>query len=116
MDYGVLLAAAIVVLAAVCAALVVMLRRRLPADVLAEVEAVAASIREALGDLATEERVRWMAGYVYDAAVSAEQQSRVSREEFATLVWQSVERWLKLNAATQMASAALASSRIINER
>jgi hypothetical protein len=112
MDYGVLLAAAVVVLAVVVAGLVVMLRRRLPADVLAEVEAVAASIREALGDLATEERVRWMAGYVYDVAVSPAQQSRVSREEFEALVWQAVERWLAIKAATEMGTAALASARI----
>jgi hypothetical protein len=116
MDYGVLLAAAIVVLAAVCAALVVMLRRRLPVDVLAEVEAVAASIRDALGDLATEQRVRFLAGYIYDVAVSAEQQSRVSRDDFEVLVWQSVERWLDFQGVTQLAMHALSVSRIDNER
>ena len=116
MDSSVVLVAVVLGLAAVVAGLVVLLRRRLPADVLAEVEAVAASIRQALGDLATEERVRWMAGYVYDVAVSAEQQSRVSREEFATLVWQAVERWVAVDAATQMAGAAMASAGLDNGR
>jgi hypothetical protein len=116
MDSSVVLVAVVLGLAAVVAGLVVLLRRRLPADVLAEVEAVAASIREALGDLATEERVRWMAGYVYDVAVSPEQQSRVSREEFEALVWQSVERWVAVDAATQMAGVAMSTAGLDNER
>ena len=106
MDYGVVLTAAVLVLAAVVAGLVVWLRRGLPADVLAEVEAVARSIQEALGDLATEERVRWMAGYVYDVAMAGDK-SRVSREDFETLVWEAVQRGLHLRDVTQMASAAI---------
>jgi len=108
MDYGVVLTAAVLVLAAVVAGLVVWLRRGLPADVLAEIEAVARQILDTLGDLATEERVRWMAGYVYDVAVT--EKSRVSREEFEALVWQAVQRGLRLQGVTEMASAALPAS------
>lgn len=114
MDNGVLLAALVLGLAAVVAGLIVLLRRRLPAEVLAEVEAVAASIRDALGDLATEERVRWMAGYVYDVAVTA--QSRVSREEFERLVWEAVARRLHLQDVTQLASMALTTVMLDNGR
>jgi len=110
MDNGVLLVVLVLGLAAVVAALVVVLRRGLPAEVLAEVEAVGASILEALGDLATEERVRWMAGYIYDAAVS--EQSRVSREDFEALVWEAVARRLRIQGVTQMASVALSSARL----
>ena len=112
MDNGVLLVVLVIGVSALLAGLVVLLRRRLPAEVLAEVEAVAASILEALGDLATEERVRWMAGYIYDAAVSAEQQSRVSREDFEALVWEAVARRLRIQGVTQMASVALSSARL----
>jgi len=110
MDSSVVLVVVVIGLAAVVAGLAVLLRRRLPAEVLAEVEAVAMSIRQALGDLATEERVRWMAGYVYDVAVSEADQSRVSREEFATLVWQAVERWVAVDAATQLAGVAMSTA------
>lgn len=116
MDSSVVLVVVVIGLAAVVAGLVVLLRRRLPAEVLAEVEAVAASIRQALGDLATEERVRWMAGYVYDVAVSPSDQSRVSREQFATLVWEAVARWMSVDAATQLAGAAMSTAGFGNGR
>lgn len=110
MDYGVVLAAMVLGLTALCAGLVVVLRRRLPADVLAEVEAVAQSIRESLGDMATEERVRWMAGYIYDVAVSPSDKSRVSRDDFEALVWAAVARWLSIEAATSMAAVAMSAA------
>ena len=106
MDYGVVLVAVVLLLAGVLAGLIVWLRRRLPAEVLVEIEAVAAAIRATLGELATEGRVRWMAEYAYDLA-QRDGTSRVSREEFADLVWAAVQRALDLEQVAMEAAGAL---------
>lgn len=112
MDYGVVLLAGVLALAVAVAALAVVMRRRLPAEVLDEIEAVAASIRQELGELATEERVRWMAGYVYDVVMSGEE-SRISRADFETLVWEAVQRWTAVQSAAADGSVAMM-SRAVN--
>lgn len=109
MDNGVLLLAAVIALAVAVAALAVVMRRRLPADVLDEIEAVALSIRQELGELATEERVRWMAGYLYDVVMSGKE-SRISRVDFETLVWEAVQRWTLIQTTAADGSVAMMSA------
>lgn len=101
LDNGVVLVAVLLAFVAGAAVVGALLRKRVSPDLLAEIAAVAASIRAQVGETVTEERVKLFAGVLYDQWGHGSQY--VSRERFCDLVWDYVQRSLAVDADAVLA-------------